>query len=53
MVENLQREKTWTLPTTNIVFLDIETDGLHPSGKMYGLWLDRIGRTAAEMIVKP
>ena len=28
-------------------------DGLHPSGKMYGLWLDRIGRTAAEMIVKP
>ena len=31
MVENLQREKTWTLPTTNIVFLDIETDGLQPS----------------------
>ena len=31
MVENLQRKKTWTLPTTNIVFLDIETDGLQPS----------------------
>lgn len=31
----------------------LAADGLHPSGKMYGLWLDRIGRTAAEMIVKP
>jgi DNA polymerase I-like protein with 3'-5' exonuclease and polymerase domains len=31
MVENSQSEKSWTLPTTNIVFLDIETDGLQPS----------------------
>jgi len=31
MVANLQKEKSWTLPTTNIVFLDIETDGLHPT----------------------
>lgn len=31
MVENSQSEKSWTLPTTNIVFLDIETDGLQPT----------------------
>ena len=31
MVENSQNGKSWTLPTTNIVFLDIETDGLQPS----------------------
>ena len=31
MVENSQNGKRWTLPTTNIVFLDIETDGLQPT----------------------
>ena len=31
MVENSQNGKSWTLPITNIVFLDIETDGLQPS----------------------
>jgi DNA polymerase I-like protein with 3'-5' exonuclease and polymerase domains len=31
MVENSPNEKRWTLPTTNIVFLDIETDGLQPT----------------------
>lgn len=30
----------------------LAADGLHPSGKMYALWVDRIGKTAAEMIVK-
>ena len=31
MVANSQSKKNWTLPTTNIVFLDIETDGLRPT----------------------
>jgi hypothetical protein len=30
----------------------LAADGLHPSGKMCCFWLDRIGKTAAEMIVK-
>jgi lysophospholipase L1-like esterase len=30
----------------------LAADGLHPSGKMYALWVERIGKTAAEMIVK-
>jgi lysophospholipase L1-like esterase len=29
----------------------LAADGLHPSGKMYGRWLDRIWKTAAEMIL--
>lgn len=31
MVDDSQSKKRWTLPTTNIVFLDIETDGLQPT----------------------
>ena len=31
MVENSQSGSRWTLPTTNIVFLGIETDGLQPT----------------------
>jgi lysophospholipase L1-like esterase len=30
----------------------LAADGLHPSGKMYALWVDRIAGIAAEMIVK-
>ena len=28
---NSQSENKWTLPTTNIVYLDIETDGIQAS----------------------
>jgi len=30
----------------------LAADGLHPSGKMYALWVDRIWKTAAGMICK-
>lgn len=30
----------------------LAADGLHPSGRMYALWVDRIAKTAVEMIVK-
>lgn len=50
----------------NVAFVDINgdyrafgqdeamlaADGLHPSGKMYGLWVDRIVKTAVRMIAK-
>jgi lysophospholipase L1-like esterase len=50
----------------NVTFIDITedcrafgqdesmlaADGLHPSGKMYAIWVDRIGKAAAEMILK-
>jgi len=50
----------------NVTFIDITedsrafgqdqamlaADGLHPSGKLYALWVDLIAKTAAEMIVK-
>jgi lysophospholipase L1-like esterase len=29
----------------------LTADGLHPSGKMYALWVDRIGKAAARMML--